>query len=56
MSNPHMHITFIFEVSRSKPMLEPNENLNEVLVKTGKEGINCRAPSTITSLLVLRLH
>ena len=29
-----MNIIFIFEVSRSKPKLEPNEILNDVLVET----------------------
>ena len=35
MRNPKINIIFISEASRSKPRLEPNEILNEVLVKTG---------------------
>ena len=34
MNNTKMNIIFIFEVSRSKPKLEPNEILNDVLVET----------------------
>ena len=43
MSYPKINIIFISEVSRSKPRLETNDILNDVLVKTGNS----------TSLLVL---
>ena len=47
-----MNIIFISEVSRSKRRLEPNEIVNDILVKTA----NIRARPTITSLHVFIIY
>ena len=42
MSTRKMSIIFTAEVSRSKPWLEPNESLNEVLIKIGNRYLRSR--------------
>ena len=55
MNYPKINIIFIAEITRSKLTLEPNEILNEVLVKKEEIGIYNRARLIITSLLVFVL-